>query len=345
MINTEKDIKNDSYITMIEHHRQGRIKKQVDVHRLDQDAGLHEQIHEDDDLSHKLPGGNMTNIKQSSTIQEAVTRSVEVLIINLDELILTKTHSGTDTLTTNTHNDVELFEEPYIQRMDKEDEMVESAATTMPAASVCRADEQAATTYNVVVIFEDPNIKGMNKVDGMVESADTTTPVAEVCCSQFKSGDKEIGGDAANDPLDRDIDDEATTEDAFITQTIRERHLSNDGIVDKEDKMVETDGVMLPVANVYSTIFKTKVDKIDGEDANDPIANDDDNEVSTEYAPVKQPIRVRQCSQGVIMNSGWAIQGTLSDCSREIFEPQMTTPVNKKNRAAQSFFWLVTNHF
>ena len=30
------------------------------------------------------------------------------------------------------------------------------------------------------------------------------------------------------------------------------------------------------------------------------------------------------------MNCGWAIQGTFCDCSREIFEPPMTTPVSKK---------------
>jgi hypothetical protein len=137
MINTEKDVETDSSFTMNEQHSQERIKQQVDVHRLGQDAGLHEQIHEDDDLRHQLPRGSMTNTRQSSTIQEAVARSVEIPIINLDELIITEQNTGTDALTATTHNDVVIDEDPYIQMMDEEDKMVESASATMPAANVC----------------------------------------------------------------------------------------------------------------------------------------------------------------------------------------------------------------
>ena len=83
MINTEKDIETDTFITMIEQHSQERVKQRVDVQRLSQAAGLHEQVHEDDDLQHQLPRGSMTNTRQSSTIQEAVARSVKVPIINV----------------------------------------------------------------------------------------------------------------------------------------------------------------------------------------------------------------------------------------------------------------------
>jgi hypothetical protein len=188
MINTEKDVETDSSFTMNGQNSQERIKQMVDVHRLGQNAGLHKQIHEDDDLRHQLPRGSMTNTRQSSTIQEAVARSVELPIINLDELILTKLNSGTDALTATTHDDMVINEDPYNQMMDEEDKMVESAGATMPAANVCRP--------------------------------------------HFKSGDNEIGGDAANDPLDKDVDDEVTTEDALITQPITGRHWSKDVIVD-----------------------------------------------------------------------------------------------------------------
>jgi hypothetical protein len=137
MIDTEKDGETDTSITMIEHHSQERIKKQVDVHRLDQDADLHEQIHKDDALCHQLLRSSMTNIRQSSTIQEAVARSVEIPIINLDELILTEQNSGTAVLTITTNNGVVIDEDPYIQMRDKEDKMMESADATLPTATIC----------------------------------------------------------------------------------------------------------------------------------------------------------------------------------------------------------------
>ena len=63
MTDTEKDVKTDDTITLNEHHSQERVKKQMDVHRLGRDAGLHEQIHEDDALCHKFPRGSLTNIR------------------------------------------------------------------------------------------------------------------------------------------------------------------------------------------------------------------------------------------------------------------------------------------
>ena len=137
MINTGKDVETDASITMNEQNSQEWIKKQEDVHRLSHDAGLQEQIHRDDDLGHQLLRGSMTNIKQSSTIQEAVARSVEVPIINLDKLKLTKLNSGIAVLPITTNNGVVIKEDPYIKMRDKEDEKMESADATMLTATTC----------------------------------------------------------------------------------------------------------------------------------------------------------------------------------------------------------------
>jgi hypothetical protein len=137
MIDTEKDVETDASITMNEQQSQERIKEQEDVHRFSHDAGLQEQIHRDEHLGHHLQRGSMTNIKQSSTIQEAVARSVKVPIINLDELILTKLNSGSDALTATTNTAVVINEDPYDQMMGEEDKMVKPDGATLPAANVC----------------------------------------------------------------------------------------------------------------------------------------------------------------------------------------------------------------
>ena len=109
MINKEKDIKTDTSITM----------------------------NEDNDLQHLLPRSGMTNTRQSSTLQEAVARSVEVPTINFNEFILTELNSGICALTASTHDDVTTNKNNCNKMMNEKDEMMESTSATMPATPVC----------------------------------------------------------------------------------------------------------------------------------------------------------------------------------------------------------------
>ena len=202
MTDIEKDVETDSSIAMMEFHSQERIMKKVGVHRLDKDADLHEQTQKDDALCHRLPRSSMTTIRQSSTIQEAVARSVEVPIINLDKLKLTKLNSGIAVLTITTNKNVVINEDPYIQMRDKEDEKMESADATMPTATI-----------------RGPNFKSG---DNEMNAEAANDPLDEV-------DDEVATADAANDPLD-EIDDEVTPTDAAATKHGMGNHWSK-GII------------------------------------------------------------------------------------------------------------------
>jgi hypothetical protein len=202
MTDIEKDVETDSSIAMMEFHSQERIMKKVGVHRLDKDADLHEQTQKDDALCHRLPRSSMTTIRQSSTTQEAVARSVEVPIINLDKLKLTKLNSGIAVLTITTNKNVVINEDPYIQMRDKEDEKMESADATMPTATI-----------------RGPNFKSG---DNEMNAEAANDPLDEV-------DDEVATADAANDPLD-EIDDEVTPTDAAATKHGMGNHWSK-GII------------------------------------------------------------------------------------------------------------------
>ena len=97
----------------------------------------------------------------------------------------------------------------------------------MPAADVCNpnfkwgVDEtegEAANDPLDVVVDEDPYNQMMDVDNKMVKSAGNTMPAANVCSPQFKSGFNEIDGEAANDPVHKDDDNEITTEKASITE-------------------------------------------------------------------------------------------------------------------------------